>query len=72
MSKGTYEKATVTVGEAAEILGIGRNLAYEAVKSGKIPSIRLGRKYLVPRAALDQMLKCGTAIAQPGMAAGAE
>ena len=47
---------TYTVDEAAEILGIGRNGAYEGVKSGEIPSIRIGKRILVPKAALDRML----------------
>lgn len=47
---------TYTVDEVAEILGIGRNGAYEGVKSGEIPSIRIGKRILVPKAALDRML----------------
>lgn len=49
-------KATLTVHEAAALLGIGRGLAYEQVLAGRIPSIRLGRRILVPRAALEAML----------------
>ncbi len=47
----------MTVEEAAEILRISRNGAYEAVKRGEIPSIRIGRRILIPRAALEMMLK---------------
>jgi excisionase family DNA binding protein len=47
---------TVTVDQAAEILGIGRFLAYEMVKEGKIPALRFGRKIRIPRVALDRML----------------
>ena len=32
---------------AAEVLGIARNSAYEAVKEGQIPSMRVGRRILV-------------------------
>ena len=52
----SIEKLTVTVEEAARLLGIGRNSAYEAVRRGELPVIRLGRRYLVPRAALERML----------------
>ena len=50
------ERLTVTVEEAADLLGIGRSSAYMAVKDGSIPSIRIGGRILVPRAALERML----------------
>jgi excisionase family DNA binding protein len=52
-------RATVTVPEAAEILGVGRNQAYEGVKSGQIPVIRIGHRLLVPLPALERMLQGG-------------
>lgn len=39
---------TVTVEEAAKLLGIGRSTAYELVHTGDIPSLRLGRRLVVP------------------------
>jgi excisionase family DNA binding protein len=54
---GVEEKRlTLTVDEAAEILGLSRAFAYEAVRRGEIPSIRIGRRILVPRAALERLL----------------
>lgn len=50
------ERRTLTVEEAAKALGIGRNSAYEAVKRGEIPSITIGRRLVVPAAALERML----------------
>lgn len=50
------ERFTLSVPEAAKLLGIGKNLAYEAVQRGEIPSIKVGRRLLVPRAALERML----------------
>lgn len=47
---------TYTVDEVAVLLGIGRNGAYEGVRSGQIPSIRIGKRILVPKAALERML----------------
>jgi excisionase family DNA binding protein len=47
---------TMSVDEAARLLGIGRGLAYEAVRNGEIPSIRLGRRVLIPRARLLELL----------------
>jgi excisionase family DNA binding protein len=50
------ERLTRTVEEAAAILGISRPSAYEAVRRGEIPSVRIGRRLLVPNAALAKML----------------
>jgi len=50
------ERLTITVDEAATRLGLSRNGAYEAVRRGEIPSLRIGRRVLVPRAALERML----------------
>ena len=50
------EALTLTVDQTAELLGISRGLAYEAVKDGTIPSVRLGRRILVPRDGLLRML----------------
>jgi excisionase family DNA binding protein len=47
---------TLTVERARELLGIARSTAYDAVRTGEIPSIRLGRKIVVPTAALLRML----------------
>jgi excisionase family DNA binding protein len=52
---------TLSVPDAARVLGIGRALAYRAVRRGEIPSIRIGRRYLVPRAALARLLGGGHA-----------
>jgi excisionase family DNA binding protein len=49
-------RATVTVEEAAKRLGIGRNQGYEGVRRGDIPSIKIGKRILVPVAALDRLL----------------
>ena len=46
---------TISVERAGELLGISRAAAYEAVKTGRIPSLRFGRKIVVPRAALERM-----------------
>jgi excisionase family DNA binding protein len=46
---------TVSVEEAGDILGIGRMAAYHAVWRGQIPSIRIGRRLLVPLAKLNEM-----------------
>jgi len=45
-----------TVDEAAKTLNIGLNSAYQAVKNGEIPSIKIGRRILIPVVALEKML----------------
>ena len=50
------KRLTFTVVEAATLLGIGRNSAYEAIKAGILPSVQIGRRILIPRAALEQFL----------------
>ena len=46
----------LTVEETAKVLRIGRNTAYEQVRQGLIPSIRLGRRILVPAKAIERLL----------------
>ena len=48
---------TLTVDDAARLLGISRSLAYELVALGEIPSIRLGRRVLVPRRGLYRLVE---------------
>jgi excisionase family DNA binding protein len=43
--------------EVAEILGLSKATVYAAAASGEIPTIRVGRRYLVPTAALRRMLR---------------
>ena len=42
--------------EAAQILGIGRNQAYDAIKKGELYAIRIGRRLVVSQVALDRLL----------------
>jgi excisionase family DNA binding protein len=50
------KRETLTVEEAAKRLGIGRNAGYVAAQTGELPTIRIGRRILVPVAALERML----------------
>ncbi len=51
------ERLCLTVPEAAAMLGISRNFAYELVKQQQLPVIRFGKRLLIPRAALAKMLE---------------
>ena len=55
-------KMTLSVEEAAKVLGIGRNLCYDRVKTGEIPVIKIGRRLLVPRRALEKLLEQGQSV----------
>jgi len=51
------EKLVISVEEARKLLGLSRGLMYQAVNSGEVPSIRIGRRILIPRALLEKMLE---------------
>ena len=53
------KRLVLSVIEAARELKIGRGLAYEAIRRGEIPSLRIGHRILVPRKALDDLLNSG-------------
>jgi excisionase family DNA binding protein len=59
--RAEQRRMTLTVNETAKRLGIGRNQAYEAIKRGEIPVIRIGRRLLVPETALDRMINADAA-----------
>ena len=50
------EGRVITLNEAASILRISRGSAYEAAKRGEIPTIRIGRRLLVPLPRFERML----------------
>jgi excisionase family DNA binding protein len=56
MEQKAYEKSVYSIPEVAKILGISRNLAYQLAGRGGIPAIRLGKRLICPKAAIDQML----------------
>lgn len=57
MIKEDIQPATMTVAEAARVLGIGRQTAYDLVRRGELPALRLGkRRLVVPKVALERLL----------------
>jgi excisionase family DNA binding protein len=50
------DEATITVEQAAQLLGLGRTAAYEAARRGEFPTRRLGRRIVVPVPALLEWL----------------
>ncbi len=60
------ERLTVTVEQASRLLGISRASGYQGVLSGEIPHIRVGKRILVPRGALERMLNGAAAVPGAG------
>ena len=56
ISERPAQRLTMSVEEAALALGISRTFAYEAVSRGEIPCIRIGRRILIPKVALEKLL----------------
>lgn len=50
------KRLTMSLIEAAKLLGIGKNQVYQAARKGQIPTIRIGSRILVPVAALNRLL----------------
>ncbi len=60
-----------SIAETAVLSGISRAFAYELVARGEIPSLRLGRRIVVPRVSIDELLVRGPTDAMTAAAAGA-
>ena len=53
------ENATMTVEQAAKILGMGRNQGYLAAARGDIPCVRIGKRFFVLTEPFNRMLAGG-------------
>ena len=66
------EKLALSVREVSSLLGLGRTSVYDAVRTGELPSIRIGTRILIPKAGIDALLKAtasvpnGAVIAEDG------
>lgn len=61
------EKLTLSIPEAAKLLGIGNNKMYELARSEGFPTITLGARRLIPKKGLERWLEEQT---EKAMAAG--
>ncbi|MFC1928643.1 helix-turn-helix domain-containing protein [Chloroflexota bacterium] len=50
------EKLTLTVKETAQLLGLSRNSMYQGILTGEIPHLKVGKRILIPRVALEKLL----------------
>ena len=51
------DSLVLTPVETARLLRLGRGTVYEQIRLGRIPSIRCGKRILIPMAALMKMLE---------------
>ncbi len=49
----------LTVSETARFLRLGKGLVYEAIRRNEIPALKIGRRLLIPKAALTRLLAEG-------------
>ena len=47
---------TLTVEQAGKLLGISRAHAYDLARTGEIPSVKLGKRVVIPRRALERFI----------------
>lgn len=50
------EAKIYTIKEICEILQISRTFAYQMLKEGKIPSVKLGKRVIIPKAKFDEWM----------------
>ena len=62
------ERLTLTVEQAGELLGISRALAYEMARTGRLPTLRFGKRIVVPKKAIENMLESSLANSNPNKA----
>ena len=55
-AKALAEEATISVDDAAALLGLSRGGAYNAIREKEIPSIRIGRCIRIPSMPLRKLL----------------
>ena len=64
ISEADGNRLVLTVAEAADRLGISSDLAYDLVARGELPSLRLGRRIVIPRIALLAFVESATGSGQ--------
>ena len=57
MTQEDNRTQTIKPDDLAEKLGVGRGAVYEGLRNGTIPSIRLGKRFIIPKSAIEEWLK---------------
>lgn len=50
------KRITLNADEVAKLLGLGRNTTYTLLRSGRLRSVRVGRRLVIPRSEIDAFL----------------
>ncbi len=50
------DKAVLSVAECGAMLGLSRNATYNACLSGALPHLKIGKRLLIPKVAIEKML----------------
>ena len=67
MNTANEVAATMSVTQAAKLLGIGRQTAYDLAAQGKLPGARrLGRRIIVSKRALERFLDGDSGVVTEG------
>ena len=53
---GALQSATLTVRQAARLLGISVDTAYESIRRGQLPALHFGRRIVVSRVMVERLL----------------
>jgi excisionase family DNA binding protein len=51
------DRLTLTPRESMRLTGFGQNHTYDMLKRGELPSIKVGKRFLIPKAALLKWLE---------------
>ena len=57
VEKDSNDSLVLTAGETAKVLRLSKTTVYDQIRQGSIPSIRIGKRILIPRAALMRKLE---------------
>ncbi len=65
---GDRQSLTLTIPQAAGLLGISVSKAYEAARAGELPTLRVGARVLVSRRRLEELID-GPGVSGSGISA---
>ena len=64
MPEKNSKRAYYTPEELMEVLPLGRTVIYRELKAGRIPSIRLGKRFVIPKAAIQKWLESASPVVE--------
>lgn len=64
LDHSTMDRGTLSIAETSQRLGLSRKAVRTAITTGEIQAVKIGRRWLVLRAPLEDMLRSGSAAAK--------